>query len=84
VIEQVTADLDQAAHRLGNAGDGARFRVLIERIDPALEAWIADNAFELVLLPARPRPLGRPRHPAARRIRRRALAEVRVLKPGPR
>jgi hypothetical protein len=82
VIEQASSDLDQAAHRLGGAGDGARFRMLIERIDPSLEAWIAENAFELVVLPARPPPLGSPRHPAARRIRRHALAEVRVISPG--
>jgi hypothetical protein len=81
VIEHASSELDEAAHQL-SAVAGARFRVLIEHDDSALEVWIAENAVELVVLPARRRALGPPRHPAAQRIRRHAPAEVRVISPG--
>jgi hypothetical protein len=84
VLDQVSSELHDAARRLGGAGDGARFRMLIERRDPPLATWIAQTAIELVLLPARRRGLRSLRHPEARRIRRHALAEVRVVSPGPR
>lgn len=79
VIDQVSAELHDAARQLGGAGDGARFRMLIEGRDPPLATWVAQNGIELVLLPARRRGLRSPRHPQARRIRRQAPAEVRVV-----
>jgi hypothetical protein len=82
VLDQASRDLRQAAEQLGNAGEDARYRILIERRDPPIEAWIAENEFELVLLPARRRALASSRHPAAQRIRRHTPAEVRVISAG--
>jgi hypothetical protein len=79
VIEHAASELNDAARELGPEHDGARFRMLIQGLDPAIERWVVENDIDVVLLPGRWRGLGPPRHPAARAIRRRTGAEVRVI-----
>jgi hypothetical protein len=50
-------------------------------VDPPLDAFAAMDAFDLVLLPARRWALRAGLHPAASRLTRTALAEVRVIDP---
>jgi nucleotide-binding universal stress UspA family protein len=77
--DTVASELQQARARLGEAGVRARFELLIEGSDPPLADWVARSGFDLVLLPARRRPLRPLGHPAASRLRRRTLAEVRIV-----
>jgi hypothetical protein len=80
VLAETTAkDLDRACERLAGFGVAASYELLLEGVDPPLERFTADGAFELVLLPARRRPLRGAGHPAAARLARVARAEVRVI-----
>jgi hypothetical protein len=81
VAAAVWKDLDDARERLGPAGADASYTLLIEDIDPPLDAFAAMDAFDLVLLPARRWALRAGRHPAAARLTRMSLAEVRVIDP---
>jgi hypothetical protein len=82
VCEAADAELQQARELLGHAGNRASFQVLVQDKDPPLAAWIAAGGFDVVLLPARRRPLRSARHPAADQLRRSTSAEVRIVDAG--
>ncbi|HEY3725560.1 MAG TPA: universal stress protein [Solirubrobacteraceae bacterium] len=78
VCQAVRAELEAAKAR---AGAAFRYVVLVEHRDEPLGRWLDAQAVDLVLLPRRWPSLGRPRHPAARRLRRSLSAEIRVIAP---
>jgi nucleotide-binding universal stress UspA family protein len=78
VIDATRADLHRARERLGDAGRAAAFELLLEGVDPPVHELAARDRFDLVLLPARRRPLRSCKHPAAARIRAAGI-EVRVV-----
>jgi hypothetical protein len=82
VRETAEAELRRAREELGPIAERASFKVLVQGKDPPLAAWIAAGDFDLVLLPARRRPLRRSKHPAAEPLRRSTSAEVRVIDAG--
>jgi hypothetical protein len=82
VCEAVAGELRQARELLGDVGDHASFRLLVEAKDPPLAAWVAAGGFDVVLLPARRRPLRRAKHPALDPLRRSTSAEVRIVDAG--
>ena len=82
VREAADAELRQARELLGFAGNRASFKLLVQDKDPPLAAWIAAGGFDVVLLPARRRPLRRAKHPAADQLRRSTSAEVRIVDAG--
>jgi hypothetical protein len=71
-------ELREARDILGSAADRAMFTVLAGCPDPPLDAWVAEHAFDLVLLPSHRLTLGGSR--LARRLRRRTTAEVRLVR----
>jgi hypothetical protein len=79
VRDTVAKELDEARRRLGAAGDGAAFDLLIEGTDPPLAEFVATAGYDVVLLPSRRRPLRSAKHPAAAALRRRTRAEVRIV-----
>jgi hypothetical protein len=81
VLDKATLDLREAAHLLPDLSLDVRYRLLIEDADPPIQEWVAKEHFDLVMLPARWRPVpGRSRrHPAARKLRRIAGCDVRVI-----
>jgi nucleotide-binding universal stress UspA family protein len=80
-IRDAAADeLEQARQQLKEIGDRTAFELLVEGADPPLEAWSAAAGFDLILLPARRRPLRARAHPQAAALRRTG-AEVRVVDP---
>jgi hypothetical protein len=81
VCEAVAGELAAATVRIGQDGSPASSALLIEGRDPTLSRWVQDRAVDLVLLPARRPRWGRPRHPAARRLRRQSGAQIRVVAP---
>jgi hypothetical protein len=82
VCGTAAVELGQARKLLGPVGERASFKLLVEHKDPPLAAWIAAEGFDVVLLPARRRPLRRAKHPAAEQLRRSTSAEVRVVDAG--
>jgi hypothetical protein len=78
VRDAAADELKRAREQLPTIAERASFKLLIDGTDPALEAWTAAAGFDLVLLPARRRPLRAPGHPAAAALRR-AGAEVEVV-----
>jgi hypothetical protein len=85
VLDEATLELREAARLLPESEPGARFRLLIEGADPPLNAWVADEQFDLVVLPARRRLLRPPGHPAVRALRRLNGCDVRLAaRPGKR
>ena len=79
VLDQVTRELQGACDRL-RIGDRAAFKLLVDGDDPALEAWSRTRGFDLILLPARRRPLRGASHPAAQALIGTG-AEVRIVDP---
>jgi hypothetical protein len=79
VCEAAEAELQEACELLGPVGDRALFKLLVEDKDRPLADWIASGDYDVVLLPARRRPLRRAKHPAADQLRRSTRAEVRVV-----
>jgi hypothetical protein len=82
VCEAADAELREAGELLGPVGERASFKLLVQDKDPALAAWIAAGDFDVVLLPARRRPLRSAKHPVADQLRRSTSAEVRVVDAG--
>jgi hypothetical protein len=82
VCEAADADLREAWQLLAPVSDRAVFKLLVQGKDPPLADWIASGYFDVVLLPARRRPLRRAKHPAADQLRRSTRAEVRVVDGG--
>jgi hypothetical protein len=83
VCEAVDAELRRARELLGDAGNRASFKLLVQDTDPPLAAWIDAAGFDIVLLPARRRPLRSAKHPAADQLRRSTSAEVRIVEARP-
>ena len=81
VRDAVAQELDQAREQLAGSGDRATFELLTEGTDPPLDEWVAKAGVDLVLLPARRRPLRSAKHPAAAALRRSAAAEVQIVAP---
>jgi hypothetical protein len=75
----VATELDQARTHLGHASGDASYVLLVEDEDPPLDDWIVAQRFDVILLPARRRPLRTPGHPIAARLRRITDAEVRIV-----
>jgi hypothetical protein len=82
VRDAADCELQDACELLGPVGKRASFRLLVQDKDPPLTAWVAGGEFDLVLLPARKRPLRREKHPAADQLCRSTGAEVRVVDAG--
>jgi hypothetical protein len=79
VCEAADAELREARELLRPVGDRASFKLLVQDKDPQLATWIAAGDFDVVLLPARRRPLRSAKHPAADQLRRSTSAEIRVV-----
>ena len=79
VAESVARDLDQARERLGGAAERAEFLLLIDGADQTLAQLAQSGGFDVVLLPARRRPLRKPGHPAATELNRLAGAEIVIV-----
>jgi hypothetical protein len=79
LAESAAGDLDTARLRLTQLGVTASYELLIEGADRTLAEFAAAGRFELVLLPARRRPLRATSHPAAGALSRVAGAELRVV-----
>jgi nucleotide-binding universal stress UspA family protein len=83
VLDDVAKELKQAEELLWPLGSRGECRLLVEGVDPALDEFVVAQHFDLVLLPARRRPLRSTKHPAAAALRRLG-AEVRVVAGSPR
>ncbi|HEX3974661.1 MAG TPA: universal stress protein [Solirubrobacteraceae bacterium] len=81
VQDSVARDLDHARRSLGELGARASYELLLDRASPSLDDFAAAGRFDLVLLPARRRPMRAPGHPAADRLRRATGAEIQVIAP---
>jgi hypothetical protein len=79
VCQAADAELRRARELLGPAGNRASFKLLVEDRNPPLAAWIDAAGFDVVLLPARRRPLRSAKHPAADQLRRSTSAEVCIV-----
>ena len=77
--DSVAGDLDDARRWLGEFGARASYELLIDGVWPSLDEFAAAGRFDLVLLPARRRPMRAPSHPAAERLRRATGAEIQVV-----
>jgi nucleotide-binding universal stress UspA family protein len=84
VQDSVAADLDHARARLEEFGVRASYELLLDGVSPSLAEFAAAGRFDLVLLPARRRPMRAPGHPAAGRLRRASSAEIQIIAPPPR
>jgi len=76
IREDAASELHEAREILGN-GTHATFRTLVGTHDPPPDVWAAEQAFDLIVLPARRLAFGG--HPLARRLRRATAAEIRVV-----
>jgi hypothetical protein len=81
VHDAVAGELEAAAQRLGPSRAAANYVLLVQGQDQSLGEWLQAGSFDLVMLPGRRPMLRWPRHPEARRLRRRLDAEVRVVAP---
>jgi nucleotide-binding universal stress UspA family protein len=83
IQDSVARDLDHARAWLEEVGVRASYELLLDGVSPSLDELAAAGRFDLVLLPARRRPMRAPGHPAAGRLRRAAGAEIQVIAPRP-
>ncbi|HEX4010984.1 MAG TPA: universal stress protein [Solirubrobacteraceae bacterium] len=81
VAETVADDLIAARARLGEAGAGVPAELLDGGRGSDLARFVADGAFDMVLLPGRRGLRREARHPAAERLRRAGTADVVVVGP---
>jgi nucleotide-binding universal stress UspA family protein len=77
VRDSVAGDLERAEQMLWSLGPRAECRLLVQGDDPPLGEYVAAERFDLVLLPARRRPL-RAKHPAVKTLAH-AGTEVRIV-----
>jgi hypothetical protein len=75
---EAETELRQAREDLGSARGRATFTVLVGCPEPPLTAWVAEHAFNLVLLPLHRLTLGGNR--LARSLRRATEADVRLVR----
>ena len=83
IQDSVAEDLDHARAWLEEFGARASYELLIDRVPPSLDDFAAAGRFDLVLLPARRRPMRAPGHPAAERLRRATGVDIQVIAPRP-
>ena len=81
IADSVARDLDRARERLGGAAERAAFILLVDGADQTLAQLAQSGGFDLVLLPARRRPLRSAGHPQASRLQRVPGAEIRIVAP---
>ena len=81
IQDAVAGDLDRARVWLEEFGVRASYELLIDGVSPSLDELAGVGGFDLVLLPARRRPMRAPGHPAAERLRRATGAEIQVIAP---
>lgn len=81
VADSVAHDLQEARDRLGAGAEFATFVLLIEGAGQTFEQFVRSGGFDLVLLPARRRPLRGAYHPEASRLGVIAGAAVRIVSP---
>ena len=81
VADSVVQDLERARERLAGAAPRATFVLLQDGADQTLEQFAGSGGFDLVLLPARRRPLRGAYHPEAHRLEHLAGAEIRIVAP---
>ena len=84
VQDAVAGDQDHARAWLEEFDIRASYELLIDGVSPSLDEFAAAGRFDLVLLPARRRPMRAPGHPAAARLRRTTGAEIQVVASRPR
>jgi hypothetical protein len=84
IQDSVAADLDRTRVWLEACGARAAYQLLIDRVSPSLDEFAAAGRFDLVLLPARRRPMRAPGHPAAKRLRHATGTVIQVIAPRPR
>ncbi len=84
VQDAVAGDQDHARACLEEFDVRASYELLIDGVSPSLDEFTAAGHFDLVLLPARRRPMRAPGHPAAARLRRATGAEIQVVASRPR
>jgi universal stress protein family protein len=75
---EAEAELRQAREILATAAERATFTVLVGCPDAPLTAWVAEHAFDLVLLPCSRLTRGRSR--LARGLRAATAAEIRLVR----
>lgn len=78
VREEGALELREAREILGSSASRATFEVLAACPLPPLVAWVAHGGFTVVLLPYRRFSLGG--NPFARSLRRKTLADVRIVR----
>jgi hypothetical protein len=79
VRDAVAHELDQVRAQLEEHYIAASFRLLADGARPSLEQFVATSGFDLVLLPARRRPLRAATHPALARLRQLSGLEVELI-----
>jgi len=79
VRDSAQRELDDARRLLGSVADGIVFEVVFDGGDRSLAGWVADRAFDVVLLPARRRLISRRSHPVAATLRESTSADVRIV-----
>jgi hypothetical protein len=77
VREEAASELREAREILGDQATRVTFRTLVGRHDPPVDAWAAEQDFDLIVLPARRLAFGG--HPLARKFRRATTAEIRLV-----
>jgi nucleotide-binding universal stress UspA family protein len=78
VRDAAADDLAEARILLGADVGGATFKCVLRYADPPLPVWLADQGFDVIVLPARR--LSRRGHPLARRLERVTDAEIRIAR----
>lgn len=81
VRDSAQRDLAEARRLLGSLAERIVFEVVFDGGDTSLTGWAADNAFDVILLPARRRLFWRLAHPLAAALRTSTTADVRVVGP---
>jgi hypothetical protein len=79
IREDVAHDLHNATAQLKLDTRAVKVKLLIEGTDPPLTDWIAQERFDLVLLPARRSGLRLRSHPAAHQLQNLTEADVHVV-----
>jgi hypothetical protein len=79
VRDSAQRELDEGRRLFGSLAERVVFQVVSEGGDTSLARWAADGAFEVSLLPARPRLFSRQGHPLAPALRGSTAADVRVV-----
>ena len=81
VRDSAERELAEARRLLGSLAERTVFEVVFDGGTTSLTGWAADNAFDVILLPARRRLFSRLSHPLAATLRGSTAADVRVVGP---